>query len=49
MLTSSELVAIIAIWLLLLIGIFFGLRAAWRRRRNRGRRASLSSGPRSSA
>jgi len=37
MLTSSELVATLAIWLLLAIGIFFCLRAAWRRRKN-GRR-----------
>lgn len=35
MLTSSELIATGAVWLLLAIGIFFGLRAAWRRRRNR--------------
>lgn len=37
MLTPSEFVATLAIWLLLAIGIFFGLRAAWRRRRNRRR------------
>ena len=37
MLTSSELIATLAIWLLLAIGIFFILRAAWRRRKKRGR------------
>lgn len=37
MLTYSELAASIAIWALLAIGIFFGLRAAWRKRRERGR------------
>jgi len=35
--TISELAATIAIWALLAIGIFFGLRAAWRKRRNRSR------------
>jgi len=37
MLTCSELVATIAIWALLAIGVFFGLRAAWRRQRERRR------------
>lgn len=37
MITSSELVATTIIWLLLAIGIFFTLRAIWRRRKN-GRR-----------
>lgn len=37
MLTNSELAATIAIWTLLAIGIFFGLRAAWRKKRNRRR------------
>lgn len=37
MLTSSELVATAAVWLLLAIGVFFGLRAAWRRRGSRRR------------
>jgi hypothetical protein len=35
MLTASELVATIAIWLLLSVGVFFALRAAWRRRKRR--------------
>jgi len=35
MITSSELIATIAIWLLTAIGCFFGLRAAWRRRRKK--------------
>lgn len=34
MLTSSELIAIIAIWALTTIGLFFFLRAVWRRKRN---------------
>lgn len=37
MLTSSELVAILVIWLLLAIGLFFGLRAVLRKLRNRRR------------
>lgn len=32
MLTTSELFATLAVWALLAIGLFFGLRAAWRRR-----------------
>jgi len=35
MITTSELFATIAIWLLLAIGVFFGLRSAWRRRRGK--------------
>jgi hypothetical protein len=35
MLTYSELAAVIIIWALTMAGIFFGGRAAWRRRRQR--------------
>jgi hypothetical protein len=33
MLTTSEYVVTITIWVLTLAGVFFGGRAAWRRRR----------------
>jgi hypothetical protein len=36
MITTSEYVVTITIWVLTLAGVFFGGRAAWRRRR-RGR------------
>lgn len=34
MLTFSELVVTLVIWALLATGLFFGLRAAWRRRKS---------------
>jgi len=37
MLTTSEIAAIVIIWVLLAIGVFFGLRAALRRRRAKRR------------
>jgi hypothetical protein len=33
--TTSELIVTLTIWLLTAVGGFFGLRAAWRRRRAR--------------
>ena len=36
MLTISERAAVIAVWALLLVGVFFAGRAAWRRRRQPG-------------
>lgn len=35
MLTASELIASIAIWALTAIGLFFLLRAVWRRKRKK--------------
>jgi hypothetical protein len=35
MITTSEYAAIITIWVLTLVGVFFGGRAAWRRRRHK--------------
>ncbi len=35
MLTFTETVVTLAIWVLTAVGLFFGLRAAWRRRRRR--------------
>ncbi|HEY6872830.1 MAG TPA: hypothetical protein VI298_08920 [Geobacteraceae bacterium] len=35
MITTSEYAAIVTIWALTLAGVFFGGRAAWRRRRHR--------------
>jgi len=37
MLTFSEIVVTITIWVLTAAGLFFGLRAVWRRRKNRAR------------
>ena len=36
MLTTSELFATLAVWALLAIGLFFGLRGVWRRRGEKG-------------
>jgi hypothetical protein len=33
---SGETIVLITIWVLTLAGVFFGGRAAWRRRRERG-------------
>jgi hypothetical protein len=35
MLTTSELAATLTIWVLTLVGVFFGGRSAWRRRRQK--------------
>jgi hypothetical protein len=35
MLTVSEIAASLAIWALTAVGVFFGLRAAWRRRKQK--------------
>ena len=35
MITTSEYVVTITIWILTLTGVFFGGRAAWRRRRQK--------------
>ncbi len=44
MITTSEIIATATIWLLTAAGVFFGLRAAWRRRKPR-RPGSRPSGP----
>jgi len=33
MITTSEIAATVAIWALTAVGVFFGARAAWRRRK----------------
>jgi len=35
MLSFSEIVVTLTIWVLTAAGLFFGLRAAWRRRKNK--------------
>jgi len=41
MITTSEYVVTITIWVLTLAGLFFGGRAAWRRRRGKDVKARM--------
>ena len=42
MLTFSEIVVTLTIWVLTAAGLFFGLRAVWRRRKNKAQRCTVA-------